>query len=259
MSPRSLAIALLALGLRAGAGDLQAPHLEPATREALAASGELRGSLAHGALPKLVPFLPRRADLLAEVRALQPTVGVEILAIYPGTGVPLDTPEALRRLYNLMHAASRMKGLEYYSASRRRMRTLFAESYSIDDPASRRPVPDRVFDGELPAEDRTFLFQQDLTFGGTVYRVEYFVDEGVLSLHTANLTPMRYLGIPMIRERESLTWICLAPYGTRILFYGLTCGKPLRLLGLEKSRAQEDSFYHRLKAIYGWYAQVIGR
>ncbi len=260
MSPRSLAIALLAAAAAAGMHGLhaQVPRLDPPIAQDLEAVGELRSSLANGASPRLLPKLPRRAQILEEVRALGLTVGVELLSIYPGNGAPLDTPEGLRGLYNLMHAVSGMKGLEYYSASRKRMRTLFAESYTIDDPVNRRRIPDRVFEGDLPAEDQAYLYQKDLTFGETVYRAEYYFDDGVLSLHTANLTTMRYLGMPMISERDSLTWICLIPYGSRILFYGLTGGKPMKFLGLEKSKAREESFYNRLKAIYGWYTRQLG-
>jgi hypothetical protein len=259
MSPRTLAIALAAAAAVAGQGlQAQVPRLEPATAQELEAAGELRSSLANGASPRLLPQLPRRAQILEEIRARGLTVGVEMLSSYSGTGAPLDTPEGLRRLYNLMHAVSGMKGLEYYSASRKRMRTLFAESYTIDDPVNRRRVPDRIFEGEIPAEDRAYLYQQDLTFGETVYLAEYYLDDGVLSLHTSNLSAMRYLGLPLIREGDSLTWICLIPYGSRILFYGLTGGKPMKFLGLEKSKAREDSFYNRLKAVYGWYTRQLG-
>ena len=257
MSPRSLAIALLAAAGLHGV-QAQVPYLEPAAAQELEAAEELRGSLAGGASPRLLPPLPRRSQILEEMHALGLTVGVEILSIYPGTGEPLDTPEGLLRLYNLLHAVSGMKGLEYYSGSRKRMRTLFAESYFIDDPLTRQPLPDPVFSGEIPAVDRAYLYQQDLTFGETVYRAEYYFDDGVLSLHTSNLTAMRYLGLPMIREGSSLTWICLVPYGSRILFYGMTGGKPMKFLGLEKSKAREESFYNRLKAIFGWYTRRLG-
>ena len=120
-------------------------------------------------------------------------------------------------------------------------------------------MPDRVFQGDIPAEDWRFLFQEDLTFGGTVYLAEFFFDEGVLSLHTSNLTAMRFLGIRLIREGESLSWICIVPFGGKILFYGLTGGKTISLLGPDKSGAREDSFYYRLKAIYGWYTRAVER
>ena len=52
--------------------------------------------------------------------------------------------------------------------------------------------------------------------------------------------------------------IIKAAYGRNILFYGLTGGKTMKFLGLEKSRSREESFYHRLKAIYGWYTRALG-
>jgi hypothetical protein len=261
MSLRTLAIAplLAALALPAAGEGLAAPYLEPALLESLQDEGELRSSLGGGAQPSLVPQIPRRAEIIEDVRKLDPSVGVELLEIYPGRGYPLDTPEALLELYNLMHAVSRMKGLEYYSASRKRMRTLFQQSYTIAEPSSRTPVPDPTFTGEIPPVDRTYLFQEDLTFGGNVYSADYFCDGQVLALRTLNLTPMHYLGIPIVHERESLTWICLIPFGDRILFYGLACARPVRFFGLERSSAREESFYNRLKAIYRWYTESLGR
>jgi hypothetical protein len=69
---------------------------------------------------------------------------------------------------------------------------------------------------------------------------------------------MRYLGLPLIREGQSLTWICLVPCGSRLLFYGLSGVHARGFLGLEKSSAREESFYNRLKAIYGWYTRALG-
>ena len=63
---------------------------------------------------------------------------------------------------------------------------------------------------------------------------------------------------PEIKEEERLSLISLTPYGRNILFYGLTGGKTMKFLGLEKSRSREESFYHRLKAIYGWYTRALG-
>jgi hypothetical protein len=253
----TIAPVFLALALAVSADDLLSSYLGPQTAAALRSAEEIRGSFGGDAPPRFVPQVPRRADILESVRALGPTLGVEVLAVFAGDA-PLDTPEARLELYNLLNAVSRMKGLQYYSASRRRLRTLFAESYTIDDPVSRNRIPDPVFSGAIPPENRAYLFQEDLTFGATVYRSAYYYDEQTLSLHTSNLTTMRYLGIPMIKEGASLTWIVLAPLEGKLLFYGLTCGKTASLLGLEKSKAREDSFYYRLKAIFGWYTAEIG-
>src|SRR4030042_327473 len=86
----------------------------PPIRRGVEPPGGLRASLTGGASPRRLPQLPRRAQILEEISARRLTVGVEILAVHPGTGEALDTPEGLRRLYNLMNAVSGMKDLEYY-------------------------------------------------------------------------------------------------------------------------------------------------
>jgi hypothetical protein len=170
----------------------------------------------------------------------------------------LDSEASLLKLYNLLRSVSSMKGIEYYSASRRRKRTLFAESYAIDDPVKRQRLPDPLVD-EIPPSATIYIFQEDLTFGKNVYRSDYHydVEEGALALRNENLTPMRYLLMTMVQPAQSLTWIVLIPYEGNLLFYGLACARTASLFGLEKSK--EDSFYNRLKAIYGWYTAEVGK
>jgi hypothetical protein len=62
---------------------------------------------------------------------------------------------------------------------------------------------------------------------------------------------MRYLLLPMVKPLDSVSFILLIPSGEEILFYGISGARTMRLLGLERSK--EDSFYNRLKAIYGWF------
>jgi len=257
MMYRAMAIAPLLLALAAAAcpGEGPGPYLEPGVEAALAAAGELRESLPRGAVPRRIPPVPWRGQILEQVRALEPTVGVEVLLLHEGPAP--DTPEARLEFYNLIHAASRMKGLQYYSASRKRMRTLFAESYTVDGPESRRRIPDPLSAGPIPAEDTGYQFQEDLTFGANIYRSDYYYDDGVFAVRLVNLTPMRYFGITMVQPGESLTWIVVAPAGGKLLFYGLGCAHSLNPLGLAKTR--EDSFYNRLKAFYGWFTGQLAR
>jgi hypothetical protein len=70
-----------------------------------------------------------------------------------------------------------------------------------------------------------------------------------------NLTSMRYLFFRMAKPGDCLTLMLLIPVGDRILFYGVVGAHTGRLLGLERSK--EDSFYNRLKAMYGWFAKSM--
>ena len=66
---------------------------------------------------------------------------------------------------------------------------------------------------------------------------------------------MHYLFFPMVRPGNSVTLILLIPAGGQLLFYGAIGAHTLRLPGLARSR--EDSFYNRLKAIYGWFGERV--
>ena len=145
-----------------------------------------------------------------------------------------------------------MEGIEYYSASRKRMRTLFAQSYVIDGPEKQERVPDPLV-REIPAYSRLYIFQEDLTFGENVYRSEYRYSEQYFFLTNRNTTTMRYFLLPMVRPEQSVTYILLVPAGKELLFYGATGAHTMGFFGLE--RKKEESFYNRLKAIYGWFTE----
>lgn len=260
MSKRDLTILVFlpVLVLASPAQELSRPYVVPDLLQKLQAGTELRHSIGPRSPPQLLPALSFRERILQETAALGPTIGTEVLLLRAGSLWSLDSGASLLKLYNLLRSISRMKGIEYYSASRRRMRTLFAESYAIDGPVKRQRVPDPLVE-EIPPSATLYVFQQDLTFGSNTYRSEYLYDEqeGVLALRNENLTPMRYLGMTMVKPAQNLTWLVLIPYEGNLLFYGLACARAVSFFGLEKTK--EDSFYNRLKAIYGWYAAEVGK
>lgn len=245
-------LALLLVGTVASTQELLS-FLEPATLERLERQGELRNSLADGLAPQLVPAIPERQELVQTVRSTSLTTGVELLRLHEGR-TDYSTPEAHLRIYNLLRSISTMKGLEYYSASRKKMRTLFAESYLVDGPNSGLPQPDPVVTS-IPAYSTACVFQEDLTFGKNYYSAAYRYGGNYFLVDNRNLTTMRYLLVPMVRPGDSLSILVLIPAGRRILFYGLSGAHTARFFGLE--RAKEDSSYHRLQALYGWFTQRL--
>lgn len=249
MGQRSCTTILLCLAVMASAQGAPLPVEDTLLRQ-LQAAGELQGSLSGDISPVLMPAIVERQELLDSVRRLRFTTGVELLRLYEGTE-DFSTPEAHRRIYNVLRAVSSMKGIEYYSASRKKMRTLFAESYAIADPQTPSPQPDPVVD-RIPSDTIVYMFQEDLTFGKNLYRSRLRYTGEYFLVETTNLTTMRYLLMPMVQPEASYTLTVLVPVGNRILFYGASGARTLRLLGLERSK--EESFYNRLQALYGWFA-----
>ena len=228
-------------------------NLNPDIWQELVLRGEISRTLWQGDAPTLVPDLPLKAEILADVTALEPGVGVEVLALYNSGQQDLDSRENLLRIYNILRSVSTLEGIFYYSASRDKMRTLSEKSYLIDSPRSRRRLSDPVF-SEIPGIDSSYNLQKDLTFGENIYQSEYSSGAGYLASKTRNLTTLRYMLLPVIRPERSISYFILVPYRDQILFYGLTVARTMNFFGIERSR--EASFYNRIKAMISWF---VGR
>lgn len=222
--------------------------------ERLVSEGELRNSLHRDGPPQLIPNVPARREIEARIRELEITVGTEVLAVYKNADGNFDSPESRLRIYNILRSLSTMKGIQYYSASRQRMRTLFAESYVVEGPDGEKRLPDPVAD-EIPAYSKLYALQKDLTFGENIYLMEFHCSGDNFLLDSTNLTTMNYFFLPMVKPENSVTLILLIPSGQELLFYGAVGAHTLGFLGLARSR--EDSFYNRLKAIYGWFGERV--
>jgi hypothetical protein len=226
--------------------------LPPQLVERLTNEGELRNSLHGDSPPKLVPAVPARGEIEERIREMEFSVGTEVLTVYRKEAVDFDTAHARLQIYNILRSMSTMKGIQYYSASRGRMRTLFAESYVVEGPAAEKRLGDPVVQ-EIPPISRLYVLQEDLTFGENIYATEFRYSGDYFLLDSTNLTTMHYFFFPMVKPENSVTLILLIPAGEELLFYGAVGAHTRRLLGLPRSR--EDSFYNRLKAIYGWFAE----
>jgi hypothetical protein len=224
--------------------------LPPQLYNRLLSEGELRNSLHGDSPPQLIPYVSVRGEIEARIRELEVTVGTEVLSVFSNEAADFDSPESRLRIYNILRSMSTMRGIQYYSASRERMRTLFAESYVVDGPDAEKRLPDPVV-GEIPPFSKLYVLQEDLTFGENVYATEFRYSGDYYLLDSTNLTTMHYLFFPMVKPENSVTLILLIPAGEELLFYGAVGAHTMRLLGLARSR--EDSFYNRLKAIYGWF------
>lgn len=220
----------------------------------LVSEGELRNSLHGDGPPQLIPAVSVRGEIETRIGEMELTVGTEVLSVYRNEAVDFDSPESRLRIYNILRSMSTMEGIEYYSASRERMRTLFAESYVVEGPDGEKRLPDPVV-REIPAYSKLYVLQEDLTFGENIYATEFRYSGDYFLLDSTNLTTMHYLFFPMVKPENSVTLILLIPAGEEVLFYGAVGAHTMRLLGLARSR--EDSFYNRLKAIYGWFSQRL--
>jgi len=245
-----VAISMMFLALHAGADDPLSAYVGSEDLQSLRGGAVLKAGLVHGANLKLVPSVASAASISADVKGLDPSVGAELLQIIPGDGPALDSPAGMLSLYNALHAVSTMKGVTYYSVTRRKEMVLFVQSYVIpspDKPAS--PLPDPVYI-ELQRDHDLFTLQEDTSFGRNTYAEHVSVLPDHLYLKSENLTAITFLLVPIVSPHDLVSHVVLVPAGKDLLFYGVSCLRSGFPLGDMNSRTQ--SLENRLVALAGW-------
>lgn len=206
-----------------------------------------------------LPAVSLSGPLLEAALAIDYSVGVETLYLIPWESVSDEiaglSPEKFElRIYNILRKVSSLEGIEYYSASRERMRTLFAECWAIDNPDDRNRIPDPAFTA-IPERDEAFIHQKDLTFGKNISRVEYQYRNAHFRMGIVNLTTMTYMLFPIVGRENMSMQILVVPCREGIVFYGLNTVKVLDLPIFYKK--MESSFTNRMIALYNWFLSQL--
>lgn len=222
------------------------PQVRGAQLEELLEAGELVHIISPEEGPTLIPGTGFTQNIKKDFEAIDYKIGVEVLNIIPRPKDELSAIEAA----NLLLELSTLEGLEYYSASRDTMRTLFVQSYAIDGPETGNRIEDPVVD-EIPADGRGTLFQEDKTFGKNKLAITYRVTPLTIHLMTENITRFSWGLIPLIKPGRMHMHIVIHMGENFILYYGNVGAKALRIRALEKRIS--DSFYNRLVALQGWF------
>ena len=222
------------------------PGLTETELKMLTSEGEVTNMYEAPAVPRLAPAF---ADVVAaNLAALSPGLGVELIGLHRKPGATSFPQE---RIFTILQSISTMTGIEYYSASRGYMRTLFYESYIIDSPDDRNRLPDPVWQ-VVPEHDQLYIYQRDSSFGKNILQLDYRTDGDAILLTMRNLTRMLYRGIvPAVGPEQLILHIVVMPVGDYLLFYGSSGADPIGLLGMEE-RAR-TSFHNRILALRNWY------
>lgn len=230
--------------------------LSPAQQEKLDREGQLFRFFfsPEDAESNLIPETPFSRDIQNRVAAIDPNLGVESLYLLPYPDGE-SYQDAVEKSAQILFQVSSMEGIEYYSASRERMRTLFTESRFVDNMENRRPLPDPSFE-EIPVYRNFTILQTDLTFGTNIYNTDFYSDAGVLRFSMQNMTKMKYKFVTMVSPEALEIHLLVYPLPEGILFYGVCSVDSLSFFGLE--RKKKDSFYHRIEALKGWFCDQYG-
>jgi hypothetical protein len=228
--------------------------IDPADLQELEKSGELQNIFKEEVNLRYFPKMKNADKIIGEIKTIKPTFGVEVLLSFKVKGKNFSSPEELLVLYNILRSVRTLKGIQYFSASRGRMRVMFNDAYVVDSAETRKKIPDRLVD-IIPAYSTLFIFQNDSSFGENVFETVYYAEQGQFLMKMENLTKIWYGIVPLIDPHNLNYIIFIYPQGDTILFYSVICVNAFNLFGIAESRTA--SFYNRIKALYSWYCSQI--
>jgi hypothetical protein len=192
---------------------------------------------------------------------LNPNILVEALYLYlKPTHLQTDSDSwdngQKVKVFNQMTAISTLTGIQYYSSSRRAMRTFYEYSSVIDGPVAKKPLSDPVFT-QLPAVLTVFARQKDLTFGDNIYRYGYVNTSDAVFFTQENVTSLNYGIIPVIGKGNLRSVMAVIDCGDTILIYAASMAKSASLPGL--SDRISSSFSNRAQAVLYWFSGRLNK
>jgi uncharacterized protein DUF6675 len=228
--------------------------LTPSEKEQLYSEGEISRYFFDEELPSYLFPTGFKNDLLENISKLDVTIGVESLYLLNYSDLITTENTSMLSVYNTLLSVKTMKGIEYYSKSRKKMRTLYTESYAVKDKDNPEPIDDPVFKS-IPEFLTRYMLQTDKTFGKNLYKAVYKFDGETIWINIINETKMKYLFIPMVDKEKMSVSLFIRAVDEGLLFYGVSTAETSSFLGLAKSK--KESFYNRIKAMFNWFSDQL--
>ena len=199
-------------------------------------------------------LLPRHGELERRITAIQnslePNLFVETLSLYRKPRAESWDKAEQTSLLNQLIALSTLTGIQYYSESRKTMRTFYESSAVIDNPAAKKPLPDPVY-AALPDSLLLYARQKDLTFGDNIYSFNFYTGEDYIFFVQENLTAMNAGIIPAIGKNKLHSLVAVIDSGDSLLIYAAAMAKTASVPGMGDRIGH--SFTNRAKAILKWF------
>ena len=132
---------------------------------------------------------------------------------------PTEVGAEIDEISAILRSISSLEGMEYYSPSRKKMRTLYEESYVIASPEDKTKVRDPV---EGSADGLSlYAIQKDLTFGRYIYKYDYKENKNEVLTICSNYETIRFVGIPIIQPGDLIISIEIVDLGDSMVLYAL--------------------------------------
>jgi hypothetical protein len=184
---------------------------------------------------------------------VEPSFFVETLRLYkkpPSSAIPVWSEEERGALFNGILALSTLTGLQYYSASRKTMRTFYETSWVIDGPDTKQALEDPFY-RQPPREVVLYARQKDLTFGDNIYQYTYYAQPDGLVFIQQNYTSLTVRIIPAVSKDNLRSVVAIIDAEEYLLVYIASMAKAVSFPGMNQQVGR--SFSTRADAILQWF------
>ncbi|HEY9055478.1 MAG TPA: DUF6675 family protein, partial [Rectinemataceae bacterium] len=182
---------------------------------------------------------------------------VEFLAFLPAAPASASAPSSgsvpvpgpsLRGFAEACADMRSLEGLEYWSASRKRMRVLYSEAAILPDSSAARGSDTPLLRGVPPWE--LVIRLKDLTFGSNRYSLRIWESGGSMEVLLTNLDTVRYGFLPMAQPGGMTTRVFAAVCEEGLLIHYAALAEAPALL----ARRVFESMGNKSLAVMKWFA-----
>jgi hypothetical protein len=229
--------------------------LDATAKQKLVASGSYSSFSEGQPRVDLCPDSAAGADITRTLNASHPNIGVQTLVVAPMPAGLLFRTDRNLVLYNLMHQFRTMEGIQYYSSTHGKVRTLFTTSHVVKALSDRNAMSDPRY-AAIESSHDLFIEQDDTTFGKNLYSVTVKGHGGgTVELTMSNVERAWWGFVPVLGPGSLRLTMVIQPSadGKFLYFYGNVGITASKVFGMEEQ--VRTSFYNRVIALYNWFAR----
>jgi len=249
----ALALSVMAVSL-AEAVPLTA-YLQPDLAARIAESGSIRqSSLGKATGLSLAPDHFAAGEMRAALATEKPDIIVEALFLWQKpTAGPLEAE--ILAAYNVLRSVSTLQGIEYYSATRKKIRQLYSYSSLITGPEDQTPILDSRLYRIPQSRETLYARQNDTTFGDNRYRIELSAGMDYVVQHSTNLTKLSLGIVPVAGPGNIHVRLLIVRVDEGLLIYIASSARATLVPGVRTTL--EESFGNRAAAVYAWFSKEL--
>lgn len=189
----------------------------------------------------LYPQIPEKAEITSLINTSEFNIITESIFFIkdpPSSNSAFTQKEKLEAALEALSDISSLKGINYYSASRKKERVLFTE------------VSDVKVTGEYPNQTITALIE-DSTFDENFYKIDYKIYDSYITMEMINLEKLKYSIFTVSQPKEMIFSLAIIPTDEGLLLYCAGVAKTIKAEFLKKRVTSSVS--NRVTALYNWF------